>query len=310
VQQGVGGEVGAELVEAAGIARAAQPSGGGLEAVHDGGDAGGVGGHGQPAHPVVGEPAEHPAPGPGVRVPRPGAAGIDRRDRPTQPGGEGPLRHRLPVAGRGEHGLRDRRDVRVRELGGVGGDLQRPVQRQPTSAQRVQDDPVPAGRGRQGESAGDLPGADTGREGDLLGDDPLGRDPRGHPGQGPDREGVDLVGLDAGQRAVRGEQVGLEARLGDLERLDLGQHPLPGPRQPLQRHRCSRALTGRHPGSTTGAPLPARHRGTGNRGECGIRAPPLQHRLQRPGQSATVGRPRHPQSPPAPTRRRTGGLDR
>ncbi|KRC85171.1 hypothetical protein ASE25_19150 [Terrabacter sp. Root85] len=106
------------------------------------------------------------------------------------------------------------------------------------------------------------------------------------------------------------EQVGLEARLGDLERLDLGQHPLPGPRQPLQRHRCSRTLTGRHPGSITGAPRPAGHRSTGNTGECGIRAPALQHRLQGPGQTAAIARPRDPQSRPAPTRRHTGGLHR
>ena len=184
-QEGIGGEVGAELVEATRVTGAAASTRVRVEAVQDRGDRRGVGGDGQAAHPVVREAAEDPAPGPGVGVPLLAAAGIDGRDRPPQPRGERPLRNALPVAGGGEDGLGDGGHLRVRELGGLGRDLQRTVQRGRPGAQRGQHDPVPARRGREGEPAGDLPGADPGREGDLLGDDPLGRDPRGHPGAAP-----------------------------------------------------------------------------------------------------------------------------
>ncbi|KRB47258.1 hypothetical protein ASD90_02490 [Terrabacter sp. Root181] len=256
----MGGEVGAELVEGAGVPGPAPATGVRVEAVQDRGDRGGVGGDGETAHPVLREAAEDPAPGPGVRVPLLAAAGVDRRDRPPQPRGERPLRHGLPVAGRGEHGLGDGGHVRIGQLGGLGCDLQRTVQRGRPGAQRAQDDPVPTRRGRQGQAAGDLAGADPGREGDLLGHDSVRADPRGHPGDGAGGEGVDLLGLDGAQRAVGGEQVGLEARLGDLERLDLGQHPLTRTREPLQGRRRLRppAVGRRHGIDSTPSPSPMR----------------------------------------------------
>ena len=227
-EEGVGGEVGAELVEAAGVPAAAGGAGLGVEPVQDRRDRRGVRGHGQGAHPVLGEPPEDPAPGPRLPPPLLAPACVDRGDRAAQPTRERAVRHRLPVPGRREHRLLHGGHVRVGQLRGLGGDEQCTVQRGRPGTQRRQDDPVPARCRGETEPAGDLTGADPGRQGDLLGHDPVGRHVQRPSGKG---QRLDLLRLDRVQRAVGGEQPRLQPCLLRLELPDGGQRPLAHRRQ-------------------------------------------------------------------------------
>ena len=207
----------------------------GVEAVHHGGDRGGVRGEGQAAHAVLDDPPEHASPRLCVTAALLLAAVVDRGDRTPQPGHERPLRHRPTVTG----GREDRFPTAVTSASvraaRLRGDLQRPVQRGLPGSQGAHHGAEPARRGRQTQPPGDLTDTDPGRQRDLLGHHPFGRHHRRHPNRTTTPgQGLDLLHLDRVQCPVRREQVCLHPCLGHLELLDLRQHLLAGSREPCE----------------------------------------------------------------------------